>query len=366
MSIDLATVATQERWRLTPLNRILDKTWHTPSGQHSLPKHQLEVLPEQAIIIPIINGGIDHQWFDSQRLPAGLLLSSHTDSYEDILTLCVIKDTQLERPIVLLHVVTEQLKPVEVRSRIKIILEEKAHAHFLWIERGQNDYVAYPEVSISIAQTAKCDWVRCAINADTGHSFYSMQVQQQADSQLNLLNYQSTGQLVRTDLTIDVLGENTLTNLSGINIAGQTQHVSQVITLNHQVPHGTSSQRFKNILADQATGLFDGQIHVFPQAQKTDAAQLTNALLISPKARSLIVPRLEIYADDVKCSHGATIGFLSPDQVFYLRTRGFNQAEAEQMLMQAFVQELVEEVEHPAIQNWLSPLVTECLANLKR
>jgi len=136
--------------------------------------------------------------------------------------------------------------------------------------------------------------------------------------------------------------------------------------IEHSVPHCTSKERFRGIIADEATAVFNGRIHIHPQAQKTRAELSNKNLLTSNKAEINTKPELEIYADDVQCAHGATVAQLDPLALHYLRTRGVPKDEAEVMLSYGFINELVEAIAEPALQAFLKPLLANRFARETR
>lgn len=169
--------------------------------------------------------------------------------------------------------------------------------------------------------------------------------------------------LSRNQVHVELLGENADCHLNGINLLSGKQQGDTTITVEHQAPNCESKQNYRSVVTDQAIGTFQGKVHVHQVAQKTDGYQLSNALLLSPQATMNTKPELEIYADDVKCSHGATSGRLDEQALFYLRSRGIPEEEAKALLIQAFVSEVMEEVssqrvreqaEH-VISRWLAP-----------
>jgi Fe-S cluster assembly protein SufD len=151
-------------------------------------------------------------------------------------------------------------------------------------------------------------------------------------------------------------GENGEIRLAGINLLSGTQHGDTTITIDHAAPNCRSNQTFKNIVADRAHGVFQGKVHVHQIAQQTDGYQLSNTLLLSPTAIMDTKPELEIYADDVKCSHGATTGQLDTAPLFYLRQRGLSEAQAKMLLMQAFLGPALEEIRDDDVQAMVTDL----------
>lgn len=150
--------------------------------------------------------------------------------------------------------------------------------------------------------------------------------------------------LTRHQIHAILNGQNGECSLNGINLLQGKQHGDTTILIEHAAPNCRSNQFYRTILDDESRGVFQGKVHVHRIAQKTDGYQLSNALLLSPKAEMDTKPELEIYADDVKCSHGATTGQLDEEPVFYLRSRGLSEAEARMLLVQAFVDEVADKI----------------------
>jgi Fe-S cluster assembly protein SufD len=138
--------------------------------------------------------------------------------------------------------------------------------------------------------------------------------------------------------------------MNGVQLVADGQHADTTTALDHAAPDCASRQTYKTVLSGRSRGVFQGRIHVHQVAQKTDGYQMNQALLLSPEAEMDSKPQLEIYADDVKCSHGATVGALDDDQLFFLRSRGIPAAQARAMLVEAFVTEAVEAVEDATIR----------------
>lgn len=159
------------------------------------------------------------------------------------------------------------------------------------------------------------------------------------------------GGLTRNEITVALQGMMAQTSLQGAMLLRGSAHADTTTRIIHEQPHGTSRQIYKSVLADKAHGVFQGKVIVKPQAQKTDGYQLSRALLLSDQAEMDAKPELEIYADDVKCSHGSTVGDLDAEALFYLRSRGIDQHTARAMLVNAFVSELVDSLPAGAVRD---------------
>ena len=170
--------------------------------------------------------------------------------------------------------------------------------------------------------------------------------------------------LARHGIHTTLAGEGVECVLNGLYLAREEQLVDHHMVVEHAQPRGNSHEYFNGILADRAKGVFHGRILVRPGAQKTDAKQTNRNLLLSDHATVDSKPQLEIYADDVKCTHGATIGQLNEEAVFYLRARGIGEATARRMLIHAFAGEIVERVRAPEVRAWLDRLVWDRLEAL--
>ena len=165
------------------------------------------------------------------------------------------------------------------------------------------------------------------------------------------------GNITRNNLNFYHQGERIESTLKGITIIGDKQHVDHYTLVHHAEPNCESHQNYKGIFDGNATGVFNGKIYVEREAQKTDAFQQNNNILISEKATINAKPQLEIFADDVKCSHGCTIGQLDDDALFYLRSRGIPQKEAKALLMYAFSNEAIDSIRIPELKQRITKLI---------
>ncbi|MBT5107066.1 MAG: Fe-S cluster assembly protein SufD, partial [Rhodospirillaceae bacterium] len=174
--------------------------------------------------------------------------------------------------------------------------------------------------------------------------------------------YQAGGLLARNEIHASLGGEHIECRANGAYLGGGKQHIDNTVFIDHAKPGSRSREVYKGVLDNDARAVFQGKILVRKDAQKTDGFQLNKALLLSRGAEIDSKPELEIYADDVKCSHGATVGELDADALFYLRTRGIDEAAARNLLISAFVTEAIEEIQSQAVRDALSDLVRGKLA----
>ncbi len=188
-----------------------------------------------------------------------------------------------------------------------------------------------------------------------------IRVRLEKDARLTLYIVNAGGQLVRHEVHVAVEGEGSDFKLRGINLLGGGSHTDVTMTLGHNVPNTTSTQIIRNVVTNRAKGVFQGQIRVAQAAQKTDARMACNTLLLSDEAEFSTKPELEIFADDVQCAHGATVTDIDHTQLFYLEARGIPESKARGLLVQAFVAEIVEELEDEALVESLETTITDWL-----
>ena len=186
-----------------------------------------------------------------------------------------------------------------------------------------------------------------------------------AGETLDLLLTAFPGESKDVAIDIDIVGEGARVNLSGLYICPAEEQVRYTVRLHHRVPGGVSYQLFKGIVAGEARVRFDGRIIVAPDAQKTEAYQENHNLLLSDTAVVDTLPQLEIYADDVKCSHGATVGRLNEDEQFYMRSRGIPEAEARILQMLSFLSPVIDKVADPDEREALRARVESAVRHLK-
>lgn len=228
--------------------------------------------------------------------------------------------------------------------RLKIVLEEGAEATVIERHTGVGAYWKNMGTEIVLGANARLNHVRVQEDSADAIQTNMVHATMERDSYLNSFSLNLGGKLTRHDIHAVLNGSNIDCALNGINLLNGSQHGDTTILMEHTAPHCLSNQFYRTILDDAARGVFQGKVHVHKAAQKTDGYQLANTLLLSPKAEMDTKPELEIYADDVKCSHGATTGQLDEEPLFYLRSRGLNEGEARMLLIQAFVDEVADKV----------------------
>jgi Fe-S cluster assembly protein SufD len=249
----------------------------------------------------------------------------------------------------------------------RVIVEIEAGAEFTLVETHQGpDGIAYQKnhvVELLIGEGAKVEHIRLNEAGDKALVLSALAVSLGAEASLMSLGFTSGGEVTRHQVFVTYAGENASLDLRGATMLRGRQHADNTLVVDHAVPHGTSRELFRNVIDDEAHGVFQGKIIVRPHAQKTDGQMASNALLLADGASMSNKPELEIFADDVVCAHGATCGALQESQLFYLMARGLPRKEAEALLVGAFLDETLEAVSDEALRALLQGKVAAWLAS---
>ncbi len=253
------------------------------------------------------------------------------------------------------------------QPRLKVVLEEGAALTMVEHQTGEGAYWKNMVTEIEIGKNAKLTHIRINEDSSEGVQTNMMHINVARDARYEGFALNIGGKLTRHEAHAEIQGENADVTFNGLNLLNGSQTGDTTILIEHQAPHCTSNQFYRTLLDDSARGVFQGKVHVHRVAQKTDGYQLANTLLLSDKAEMNTKPELEIYADDVKCSHGSTTGQLDETPLFYLRSRGLNEAEARMLLIQAFVGEAVDKIVdedvkatvEKKVQSWLQTVLSK-------
>lgn len=236
------------------------------------------------------------------------------------------------------------------QPRLKVVLEDGAQATVIERHTGQGAYWKNMATDITLGANARLNHIRIQEDSIEAVQTNLVSITMERDSMLNSFSLNLGGKMTRHEIHAVLNGSGIECSLNGVNLLKGMQHGDTTILMEHTAPHCTSNQFYRTVLDDAARGVFQGKVHVHQAAQKTDGYQLANTILLSPKCEMDTKPELEIYADNVKCSHGTTTGALDEDPLFYLRSRGLSAAQARMLLMQAFVDEVVDKIADEALQ----------------
>ena len=228
---------------------------------------------------------------------------------------------------------------------LKITLDAGAELTVIERHDGQGSYWKNMITEISVGANAKLHHIRIVEDSIDAVHTNMVRVSVEKDGTYDGFALNLGAKLTRHEIHAVLNGPNIECSFNGLNLVQGEQHTDTTILMEHKAPHCRSNQFYRSVLDDSSRVVFQGKVHVHKIAQKTDGYQLSNAILLSDKAEMDTKPELEIYADDVKCSHGATTGQLDEEPIFYLRSRGLSDAQARLLLMDAFVDEVVDKIE---------------------
>jgi Fe-S cluster assembly protein SufD len=272
----------------------------------------------------------------------------------------VLKDATVEHPIHLVFAATGQ-QPASVFTRSLIVVEPGARVMLVESHEAASGYQVNTALELVVGDGAHVDHIKITDGASDVVHVSSLMAAIGARARFNDFAFTVGGGVVRNQLFVRFDGEGTLAGIRGASLLKGRQHADTTLVADHKAGGCQSRELFATVLDGESRGVFQGKIIVRPKAQKTDAKMMTRALLLSENAEADNKPELEIFADDVQCGHGATSGALDDDLKFYLMARGIPEPEAEALLVQAFVGEAIEGIEHAGLRDALTEHVAAWL-----
>ena len=273
------------------------------------------------------------------------------------------KSKVADKPIEIMYFSTGSEKALLVQPRNLVIVGENSHVQI--IERHQclnaNEVLTNSVTEIFATKRAIVDYYKIQNDAAEANLIDNTYVSQKQESHVSVQTFSFGGNLTRNNLNFYHFGERLTSTLNGITIIGEKQHVDHYTLVHHAAPNCESFQDYKGIFSDRATGVFNGKVYVEKEAQKTNAFQKSNNILLSDKATINAKPQLEIFADDVKCSHGCTVGQLDETALFYMQQRGIPKKEAKALLMYAFSNAVIENIKIPELKKRITVIIADKL-----
>jgi len=282
------------------------------------------------------------------------LLDINSSFLNDNLVIKVKKNIKLKEPISIFYYNCEQEKYL-INNRINIILEENAEAEINEIFFSNNKSIYWNNIHnyIYLKKNSKLEHYKIQLEANSALHSSSSSIDCDNSSIYNNFIFSVGGNMSRIEVISSINAADIDFNIKGLYLAKTNQHHDITTLMQHKHPESKSNQHIKGILQKDSSGVFQGKVVVSKDAQKTDAFQFNQNLLLSENAQVNIKPELEIYADDVKCSHGATTGELDEQMLFYLRSRGLNKEEAKKILIEGFINELFDDVANKKLKKKL-------------
>ncbi|MCW8878943.1 MAG: Fe-S cluster assembly protein SufD [Kangiellaceae bacterium] len=279
----------------------------------------------------------------------------------------ITKNIRIESPVFIRHITLDN-GAAEVTTN-RVLVKQQPGSEFTLVELfdsqiEEDSTLTLQQSLFSIDANATCNHYR--LNLESERAIQSSKVESRLaqSATLNCFFLGLGSRLNRTDINVKHQGNGSHAELTGIYLPANEQAIDYHSNIEHQVAHCTSNEIFRGIIADEASATFNGKIHIFEDAQKSDAFLNNKNLLLTNRAEINTKPELEIYADDVKCAHGATVAQLDEKSVYYLQTRGIDRQKAKKMLSIAFIQELLNKVKLEELNDFLTSLLDEYMSHL--
>lgn len=384
-----------EDWRFTNVAPIARSSFHIPLngiGQVSaadLTPFQFE--GQQICELVFINGHYSAELSTHCTLPEGVIvlnLAEAINSQEDILKenlakyadfeneaftalntafmedggfIYIPKGTVVEEPIHLLYISTAGDKPSITNPRNLIIVEDNCEANIIeqYVSLDENIYLSNVVTEMVVGENSSVGHYLIELESKKAFNISTLRVQQARSSNMRSYSVLLGGSLVRNNIHPVLAGEGCNSLINGLYMSTHRQHMDNYMKIEHVSPHCDSRQLYNGVLDGRSRGVFHGRIIVHEGAQKTDAKQTNRNLLLSDYAQVDTKPQLEIYADDVKCTHGATIGQIDENALFYLRSRGISKEASRDIILNAFTNETLESMTVDSIKKYCTNLVAD-------
>ncbi len=379
-----------EDWRFTNVAAVANTAFEL-AGRETASWEQLEPFgaSQFASHLVFINGLFSQELSTVAALPNGVTVGSlatqlkndpaHVEQYlgrylntrrdpfaalntafiEDGVYVYVPRGVHVEQPIYVLFVTVPGAVPTMNHPRNLIVAEESSHVTVVedYVSLGEGTTFSNAATELVAGDNANVSHYMIVREGDQAYNFSTLRIQQGRNANVATHSLLLSGALVRNNVHPVLAGEGSECLINGLFMANGRQHMDNYMLVEHASPHCDSRQFYNGILNGQSHGVFHGRIIVHKDAQKTDAKQTNRNLLLSDDAQIDTKPQLEIYADDVKCTHGATIGQFDENALFYLRSRGLAEAAARHVLLLAFANECLDRMNSPQIREHVEKLV---------
>ncbi len=388
-----------EEYRYTPITRALEKQFDTPTEARAAADTAALLadcrLDEEANVLVFVNGQFSDQHSqvispsteisiqslaDANRTQPEILqqyfakqTATSSDSFVALNTALAQQGTLIHVPAgqtvshpVHLYLISDAREtPAFSQVRNLFVVEARAQATFTEIFHQEGEQAAYYNATTEIwlQDNATAYYHKIQDEGSTAYHTGNTYVYQSANSLFQAVTVTLSGAMVRNNLNITLGAEGCESHMYGLYMLNGDTHVDNHTAVDHQKPNSFSNELYKGIMDDRSHGVFNGKIYVRTDAQKTNAFQSNRNLLLTDSASIDTKPQLEIWADDVKCSHGATTGQIDPEQLFYLRARGLDKVQARALLLQAFAGDVVQNIKSEALRRRMDSAIAHRLLN---
>lgn len=386
-----------EKYKYTDMNPAFEKQYRTYIQPKKIDFNLDDIfkcdVPElDTHVVLLLNGWFYENKTPQKQLPNGVIISSfreaankypelidsHYNGYADTenesltalntafaqdgVFIYVPKGKVMDKPVQIINLLMDEEDGLS-QHRNLFVMEESSEAHVIVCDHtlSGNNFLTNSVTEVFVGQNAHLHFNRVQNEHNGSTQISNIYLNQERDSNVSANTITLHGGLVRNNFFMRLNGENCENQTLGLYLADRSQHVDNYVHMDHAYPNSRSNQLFKGVLDDISTGAFNGRILVRQDAQKTEAYQSNNNILLTNDAKMNSKPQLEIYADDVSCSHGGTSGQLNEDAMFYLRSRGLPHKEAQLLLMYAFAHEVIGKIKIEPLKDRIHELVEKRL-----
>jgi Fe-S cluster assembly protein SufD len=376
-----------EDWRFTNVAPILQTPFELPPSAPTLAAQALPALPTaDTLRLVFVNGRFAKALSTLGQLPAGVQIGSLADANTEVIqkslahiagyqdnvftalntsflsdgAFVLVPDGKVvEQPIEIIYVSSPTGKPLLTHPRTLLVVGKAAQATVVerYLASGEGVYFTNAVTEVLVAEHGILDHLKLQQESRQAYHVANMQIVQAAESRFTTQSLSFGSALARNEVRVRFDGEHGEATVNGLYAATGKQHLDNFTVIDHAKPNCVSHELYKGILDDQSHGVFNGKILVRKDAQKTDAKQTNKVLLLSDNATINTKPQLEIFADDVKCTHGATVGQLDASQLFYLQSRGIPLDAARRLLTFAFANDIVSRIKIEAIRDQMEAII---------
>ena len=354
-----------ESWKYTRVTRLLQHKWkHIPPCSGEIPQ---ENIPSDwnVHVIDFIHGVCQ---MPDAELEAGVFLRHQHTALETAphqyfeavaeaactssVFIEIAANVHVTKPILIRHWIDHQGN--FALPRVKLHVKNAAQVQVVEQFMGANAAPAFTirTLFISVEDRARATWMKFQDDGEQSFLMNHEYVDMKRDAHFEMHTMTWRSGWVRNQLHIKLHEAGSFAKLNGVFLPRNQQFIDNHTRVDHIAPHCESSELYKGILMDRGTGVFNGKVHVYPHAQKTNAFQKNANILMDPEAQMNTKPELEIYADDVKCSHGSTTGRMDSEALFYLKSRGIGEGQAQKLLSRAFIGEVIDQLPNQQIRDW--------------
>ena len=364
----------QEDWKFSDINQIFSKNFK------NLESHKNEIKPKSINFIKefdhnhilMVNGKLENSEFkfeDKNKIKiksyndSNFYLNSEENSLINLnnalsnngLFLEVADNYRFEKAIIIYNVFTDDLKDNLLNNKNKIILGKNSELHIVEynINQSKNKFIYNTTENVILNENASLKTINLQANQNEGFFYKFSKGKMKSNSNYSSFIFSSGPKFNKIDAEFDLEGENCDCNIKSALFINRDKHQEIKTKINHLVPNCKSYQKIKSVVDAEGKGVYQGKIYVKDIAQKTNAYQLSKALLLSENSEFNSKPELEIYADDVKCSHGSTSGNVDENSIHYLMTRGLSKKQAIQLLVNGFLNEIIGDIKSNSVRKFI-------------